>query len=197
MAKSAQRPIEASRRLSAPPDVVLKFLTDLDNHALLAPESVRVLSCDRQHGLNTRALVRLRGPLAIHRTATTELLRMTESSIIGRTKIGDTTVASVVWRIQALHSGSFVTLCATVDAASPLDALLLRFGARRWLARRFAAALEHLSQELGTVSVRSGAGAARFGAPILRCDSPLTSNDGTGLIRLETERNRSASGDTR
>ena len=134
MAKSAQRPIEASRRLSAPPDVVLKFLADLDNHALLAPESVRVQSCDRQHGLNTRALVRLRGPLAILRTASTELLRMTESSIIGRAKIGDTTVASVVWRIQALHSGSFVTLCATVDAASPLAALLLRFGARRWLA---------------------------------------------------------------
>jgi hypothetical protein len=64
-----------------------------------------------------------------------------------------------VWRIQPLHDGSFVTLCATVDAASPPDALLLRFGARRWLAGRFAAALEHLSQELGTVSARSGAGA--------------------------------------
>jgi hypothetical protein len=161
VAKRAQRRIEAGRRLSAPPDVVLKFLADLDNHALLAPGSVRVLSHDRQRGLNTRALVRLRGPLAIRRTASTELLRMTESSIIGRAKIGDTTVASVVWRIQTVHGGSFVTLCATVDAASPLDALLLRFGARRWLARRFAAALERLSQELGTVSASAGADAHR------------------------------------
>jgi hypothetical protein len=166
VAKSAQPPIEASRRLSAPPDVVLKFLADLDNHALLAPASVRVLSRNRQRGPCTRALVRLRGPLAIHRTASTELLRMTESSIIGRAKIGDT-VATVSWRIQTLRSGSFVALCATVDAASPLDALLLRFGARRWLARRFAAALEHLSQELGTDSACSGAGARRRATPHL------------------------------
>jgi hypothetical protein len=141
---------------------VSEFLADLDNHALLAPGSVRVLSHDRQHGRCTRALVRLKGPLAIHRTASTELLRTTDSSIMGRAKIGDITVASVAWTIQPLYSGSFVTLCATIDAASPLDALLLRVGGRRWLARRFAAALEHLSQELGTVSARSGAG-ARWG----------------------------------
>jgi Polyketide cyclase / dehydrase and lipid transport len=151
VAKSAQRPIEASRRLSAPPEIVLNFLADLDNHVLLAPTSVRVLSYDRQDGVNTRALVRMRGPLGIHRTASTELLRVTESSIIGRAKIGDDTVATVVWRIHMLREGSYVTLCATVDAASLLDALLLRFGVRRWLARRFAAALEQLSQELGTV----------------------------------------------
>jgi hypothetical protein len=92
---------------------------------------------------------------------------MTESSIMGRARIGDTTVASVTWTIQTLGSGSFVTLCATVDAAGPLDALLLRLGARRWLARRFAAALEHLSRELGTVSEHSGAGHRRQVTPHL------------------------------
>lgn len=168
LAKEAKHPIEASRQLSAPPDLVLKFLTNLDNHALLAPGLVRVLSYDREEGLNSRALVRLRGPLGMHRTASTELLRITASSITGRAKIGETTVASIVWTIQALHTGSFVTLCASVDAASPLDSLLLRFGARRWLLRRFAGALEQLSQELGTVSARS---AQHSGAD--RRDSPL------------------------
>jgi Polyketide cyclase / dehydrase and lipid transport len=148
--RTARRPIQAGRRLSAAPDVVLMFLADLDNHALLAPRSVRVLSHDTQDGTTTRALVRLRGPLGIHRTGSTELLRMTNSSIIGRAQIRDTTVASVAWRVQSLDDGSFVTLCATVDAARPFDALLLRFGARRWLARQFASALERLSQELST-----------------------------------------------
>jgi hypothetical protein len=125
----------------------LQFLADLENHALLAPASVSVLSLDGQRHRATRALVRLRGPLAIRRTASTELLRATGSSIVGRANVGNT-VASVVWNVEALREGSVVTLCATVDAASSLDRLLLRFGGRRWLAGRFAGALEQLSQQL-------------------------------------------------
>jgi hypothetical protein len=136
--------------LSAPTDVVLGFLSDLENHARLAPTSVSVLSLNQQDDLSNRALVRLRGPLAIHRTASTYLRRPTASSIAGWAKIGNTTMASVAWRVQPLDDGSFVTLCATVDAARPFDALLLRFGSRRWLGRRFASALERLSQELST-----------------------------------------------
>lgn len=146
--ESARRPIQASRRLCAPAHVVLQFLADLENHALLAPASVSVLSLDGQRHRATRALVRLRGPLAIRRTASTELLRATGSSIVGRANVGNTTVASVVWKVEALGEGSVVTLCATVDAASSLDGLLLRFGGRRWLAGRFAGALEQLSQQL-------------------------------------------------
>ena len=152
MTKLAQRPIQASRRLSAPPGAVLEFLADLDNHALLAPGSVAVLAHDRQHGRCTRAIVRLRGPLLMRRTASTELLQVTESSIRGRAKIGGSTIATIAWGVQPLHNGSLVTLCATVDAASPLDALLLRSGARRWLPRRFAGALEHLSLELDALA---------------------------------------------
>ena len=62
----------------------------------------------------------------------------------GPANVGNTTVASIVWRVETLREESVVTLCATVDAAGSLDALLLRFGGRRWLAGRFAAALEQL-----------------------------------------------------
>lgn len=148
MAVRAQQPIVAGRTLSAPADVVLRFLSDLENHAQLAPTSVRVLSLDRQDDASTRAVVRLRGPLAIHRTATTELCPPAASSIAGRAKIGNATVASVTWSIRTVHRGSVVTLCATVEAAGSLDAVLLRFGGRHWLAKRFAAALENLALEL-------------------------------------------------
>jgi hypothetical protein len=57
-------------------------------------------------------------------------------------------MASVVWRIRSHGAGSVVILCATIDATSRLDGLLVRLGGRRWLARRFGAALVHLSQEL-------------------------------------------------
>jgi hypothetical protein len=148
MSRVRKSPIQASRPLCAPADVVLQFLADLENHVVLAPASVRVLALDGQRHSATRALLRLRGPLAIRRTASTALLGATGSSIAGRANVGNTTVASVVWRVETLRGGSMVTLCATVDAASSLDALLLRFGGRRWLAGRFAAALEQLSQEL-------------------------------------------------
>jgi hypothetical protein len=148
--RRALGPIRASRRLCAPADAVLQFLADLENHVLLAPASVMVLSVDGQRDRATRALVRLRGPLAIRRTASTELLGATRSSIVGRANVGNTTVASIVWRVDALRGGSVVTLCATVEAAGSLDALLLRFGGRRWLARHFAAALEQLSLQVAT-----------------------------------------------
>jgi hypothetical protein len=69
-------------------------------------------------------------------------------SIAGRASVGKGTQASVAWRIHPRGTGSAVTLCATLGATRPLDALLLRLGGRRWLARRFAAALDHLSDEL-------------------------------------------------
>jgi hypothetical protein len=48
-----------------------------------------------------------------------------------------------------------------LDATRPLDAMLLRLGGRRWLAKRFAVALDHLSDQLvpATGSVQEPAGA--------------------------------------
>jgi carbon monoxide dehydrogenase subunit G len=159
---SLGRPIVASRQIAAPAEAVLRFLADLENHVQLAPGSVEVLSLDTDPGLGAGALVRLKGPLAIRRTASTEFLRTPVSdSIVGRARIGDGTRASVVWRIQGHAAGSAVTLCATIDAASPRDGLLLRLGGRRWLAKRFAAALDHLADQLAT----AGSGARVLGLP--------------------------------
>ncbi len=163
---SLARPIVASRQIAAPAEAVFRFLTDLENHVRLAPGSVEVVSLDRPPGLAARALVRLRGPFAIQRTASTELLRTPVSdSIVGRARIGDSTRASVAWRVRTHAAGTAVTLCATIDASGPLDWLLLRLGGRRWIARRFAAALDHLSDQLAPAAAPSGEEGSRRHAP--------------------------------
>ena len=41
-----------------------------------------------------------------------------------------------------------MTLCAQVESAGPLDAIVLRAGGRRWITSHFAAALERLASEV-------------------------------------------------
>jgi hypothetical protein len=142
-------PITASRKLPAPPETVFGYLDDLANHVSLAPHSARVLSIgpgDRRLG---HAVVRLRGPLGLRRTATTEIIRADAPGFIaGRASVGSRTRACVTWRIAPDEGGSDVTLSASIEAARFLDALVLRLGGRRWIARRFAAALGVLEQKL-------------------------------------------------
>jgi hypothetical protein len=167
--RRADRPIVASRQMAEPAEEVARFLADLENHVRLAPGSVQVLSLDRRPGLGDRALVRLRGPLAVRRTAWTEVVEApAANSIVGRACIGCSTVASVNWTIRRQGAGSDVTLCATVDAASRLDGLLLRFGGRRWLARRFAAALDQLAHVVSSATAQSRSGTPTKGAPVAR-----------------------------
>jgi hypothetical protein len=103
----------------------------------------------------------------MRRLARTELLpvQVGATSVTGRALIGNRTAASIAWTIRGRGGGATeATLCATVEQAGPLDRLLLRIGGSRWLARRFAAALAHLSDEL--VSPNKGsAGRAGTGSP--------------------------------
>ena len=149
--------IVARGHMSAPAEVVVRFLADLERHVELAPESVQVLRLSRPPGRPAHAQVRLTGPLGIRRTASTEL-RQTRlaNSIAGQARIGQRTVASVAWCVQENEGGSVVTLSATVDAASLVDRMVLLLGGQRWLARRFAAALERLSDLLAAAPARSG-----------------------------------------
>ena len=126
------------------------FLSDLGNHALLAPDSVQVLSLDRRPDGGAHARVRLRGPLGIRRRALTELLstQAEANTIAGIARIGRRTVASILWTIESLDEATEVTLCAHVESAGPLDAIVLRAGGRRWITSHFAAALERLSSEV-------------------------------------------------
>ena len=140
--------------VAAPEAVVERFLSDLSNHVWLAPGSVQMLSLSRRQDGEAEALVRLRGPLGVSRTALTELFPSVDpESIRGTAQIGTRTKASIAWTVRGRGEASDVTLCATVDAAGPVDALLLRLGGRRWLSRKFAAALERLAGEVAPVAL--------------------------------------------
>jgi hypothetical protein len=92
----------------------------------------------------------------MQRTASTELLQTRlANSIAGQARIGERTVASVAWCVDENDRGSVVTLRAVVDAAGPVDRVVLLLGGRRWLARRFEAALQRLSDLLDAAPSRS------------------------------------------
>src|SRR5215213_4304047 len=158
-------PIIASRAIPVSPAEVFDYLEDLANHVSLAPRSAHVLSFGPGPSGLGHAVVRLSGPLGLRRTAVTEIIRADDPGlIVGRARIGRLTQACVIWRIAGAPEGSFVSLSAAIEAAGPLDALVLRLGGRRWIARRFAAALEVLGDQLGaarrTEAVQQGRVAA-------------------------------------
>lgn len=64
-------------------------------------------------------------------------------------------MASVAWCVEENDGGSVVTLRATVDSAGPIDRAVLLLGGHRWVAKRFEAALERLSDLLAAAPSRS------------------------------------------
>jgi uncharacterized protein YndB with AHSA1/START domain len=140
-------PITAERELAAPAETVFEYLEDLANHARLAPRSAQVLKLEH----SARAVVLLHGPLGLRRTAATEIVQTDPPTrITGRATLGARTAARVTWTIAATEGGSTVRLETTIESAGRLDALVLRLGGRRWIARRFAAALDSLAQQLAS-----------------------------------------------
>jgi hypothetical protein len=144
-----RREIAATREVPVPRETVFGFLASLENHATLGRGSVELLSLKRRAGNGSEAVVRLRGPLAIRRTASTAISETrAPESISGRAWIGARTRAFVAWQIASGPHGSTVSLHAVVEAAGLRDRLLLVFGGRWWLRRRFASALSCLSRQL-------------------------------------------------
>jgi hypothetical protein len=128
---------------------VFDFLADLRNHALLAPGAVELRSRDLGTDLPVQTIVRVRGPLAIRRTATTAIVDARQPAVIaGRVRIGKRTQASISWTIAGRRDRTSVSLRVIVDKTGFLDGLLLRLGGRAWLQRRFADALARLADEL-------------------------------------------------
>ncbi len=145
----ARRDIAATRHIPAPRETVFAFLANLENHAALGRGSVEFQSLEHRAGGASEAVVRLRGPLAISRTASTVISgTRAPESICGRAWIGSRTRAFVSWNIESASHGSTVSLRATVERSGLLDGLLLRLGGRWWLKRRFATALRCLSHQL-------------------------------------------------
>ena len=168
----SRREIAATREIPAPRETIFGFLASLENHAALGRGSVELLWHECRAGRASGAVVRLRGPLAIRRTASTAItgIRAPES-ISGRAWIGPRTRAFVSWRIESTaHGSTAVTVGAIVETAGLRDRLLLAFGGRWWLGRRFASALSCLSHRIApTPAFVSGGDSPLFAVPSLAC----------------------------
>ena len=135
--------ITATRDISAPPERVFAFLSDLRNHWRLEDHFVEV-----EHVESDGGRVRMRGPLGIARTARTTVEEaLPNSRLRGRADLGDT-VGRVAWDIEPADSGSRVSLSARVDRAGVFDRTLLALGGEAYLRRIFARTLENLEREL-------------------------------------------------
>jgi carbon monoxide dehydrogenase subunit G len=152
--------ITARSVLAERPHAVFEFLADLRNHALLAPGSVELRSRDLGNVPPVQAIVRLRGPLSIRRTATTAIVDVKAPAVIaGRARIGSRTRASISWTLASRGEDTSVTLRVTVEETGLLDSALLRLGGRGWLERRFTEALACLADQFAPAAApKAGTG---------------------------------------
>jgi polyketide cyclase/dehydrase/lipid transport protein len=139
--------ISAAGKVAASPEEVFAFLSDLENHWLLADRFVEVLTLDRgAEGAARGGRVRMRGPLGLGRTATTRVVS-TESPVAmtGTADLSGGTRAVIRWRLAGESGATRVELAAHLERASWLDRLLLALGGRMWTRRRFATILQTLA----------------------------------------------------
>jgi uncharacterized protein YndB with AHSA1/START domain len=138
--------IQASGRVGAPRASVFEFLSNLDNHWLLADRFIEVVSLDG----GTGGRVRVRGPAGLSRVADTTIDSVEPPRVIsGTARVGDETTARVSWQLE--EEGGDVTqvrITATVLEASPGDRLLLTLGGQAWLERSFGRILDALEEQL-------------------------------------------------
>lgn len=127
----------------APAHAVYDFLERLPNHALITGDGLR-LEGVAADGMS--ALISMRGPLGIRRTARTRVTTRHRPRAFGGTAaVGRRTVAYVHWAIEYAEAGSLVTLTATILRASAVDRALLTIGGRQWLTRSFDRAVALLA----------------------------------------------------
>jgi hypothetical protein len=131
--------IAARRHVPRPRDELYEQLAHLPGHWQLAGRWVEPIELRDDGGM-----VRVRGPLGLHRTITTELTELRPPECVaGEAAIGGTR-AEIQWLLDEDGAGTLVTLRADVIEAGTLDRALLALGGRRWMAGRFAATLERL-----------------------------------------------------
>ena len=101
-------------------------------------------------------VVRIRGPLGLHRTAVTSVDRVEPPRRLeGTARLGGTR-AEVAWTLRARDAGTTeVGLAATVLRSGALDRLVLRLGGAAWMRRLFAATLAHLAERFASSSARA------------------------------------------
>ena len=134
----------AARSISAPAERIFVYLERLEHQfELIGSRAERLATA----GASMR--VRLRGPVGIRRTVRASLTyARSPESIVGRAEAGRSSRATVRWSIQRSDVGSWVQVIAHADALGPVDAMLVRLGGRRWLARSLELALETLEERM-------------------------------------------------
>jgi hypothetical protein len=147
--------IVAVGRVPAPSDEVFDFLSDLENHWLLADRFIEVIELERPapgapaHG----GRVRMRGPLGLSRTAVTRVADMDRPrTMAGTAEVGARTRARVSWMLSAVDGSTAVELRAEVVEAARLDRLLLAAGGAGWMRRRFQRILAALARRFSAPS---------------------------------------------
>jgi uncharacterized protein YndB with AHSA1/START domain len=136
--------IEATRTISAPPERVFDFLSDLRNHWRLEKRFLELEDVGEKGGM-----IRLTGPLGLSRKARTELLEAVRPTrAAGRAHLRGGTVGLIAWDIRPEGSGSRVRLAAEVPQAWLPDRIFLLLGGRIWLRRLFTRALANLDETL-------------------------------------------------
>ncbi len=136
--------IEATRTVSAPPERVFDFLSDLRNHWRLEKRFLELEDVGERDGV-----ILLTGPLGLSRKARTEVLEAERPTrVAGRADLRGGTVGLVAWDIWPEGPGSRVRLAAEIPQAWLPDRILLMIGGRIWLRRLFAQALANLDETL-------------------------------------------------
>ena len=143
--------VRATRSVPAEVADVFAFLADLENHWLLADRFVEVVELSGPPGGRTGGRVRVRGPLGLRRTAAIRIdAARPADEVRGTAEMSGGTVARVRWLLRSEGRRTLVTLGATIEAARPLDRLLLRAGGLAWMTGRFEGALAALEHALAT-----------------------------------------------
>lgn len=133
------RQVHARRHVPRPREELFALLAHLPGHWRLAGRWVEPLELRGDGGI-----VRVRGPLGLHRTIHTRLIEARPPEMVfGEARIGATR-AQIRWELQADGDATQVTLRADVLEASRLDRTLLALGGARWMQGRFAATLKRL-----------------------------------------------------
>jgi hypothetical protein len=131
--------VRARRRVERPVSDLYEQLADLRGHWDLAGRWVDPLELNDDGGV-----VRVRGPLGLHRTITTRLTELRrDECVAGEAAIGRTR-ARIRWLLEPDGDATFVTLEARVLEAGAVDRALLALGGARWMQGRFASTLKRL-----------------------------------------------------
>ena len=164
--------IAAEGLVDAGPGAVFTFLSDLENHWVLADRFVELVSLELREGAGDGGTVRLRGPFGLQRTVSTRVGAVSPGQLAGSAEIGRRTRATLRWTLCPRGSGTTVRLSATVESLSRPDRLLLVAGGQRWLRGRFAATIQRLADHLALENGRPRAAEAQAAGSEIHTSAP-------------------------